>query len=71
LIVNPYNPVLYRYDTATGRQLLQPGEEEGNFVELAFAADDRTLCTLGADATLGHWQAGSGKQINKTRIASR
>src|SRR5207247_3393951 len=46
LIVNPYDPVLYRYETATGRRLFQAGEEGGWFFDLAFAADGRSLYTL-------------------------
>src|SRR5439155_6720932 len=70
LIVNPYDPVLYRYETATGRRLFQAGEEGGWFFDLAFAADGRSLYTLSTDGTLGHWEAATGKPIRKTPVAA-
>jgi RNA polymerase sigma factor (sigma-70 family) len=70
LLINPHDPVVYRYDAANGQRLLQAEEESGNFFELAFSHDGKSVYSLGADSTLRQWEAATGKQRRKLPVAS-
>jgi WD40 repeat protein len=70
LLINPHDPVVYRYDAANGQRLLQAGEESGNFFELAFSQDGKFVYSLGADSTLRQWEAATGKERRRTPVAA-
>jgi RNA polymerase sigma factor (sigma-70 family) len=46
-------PFVFRFDAATGRRLLAPGEVDATEEAACFSADGRTLHTLGGSGSLG------------------
>jgi WD40 repeat protein len=62
--------VLHRYNAATGERQFVPGEKDGGFEAVAFAADGRTLYTLGGRDSLGTWDAAGGEEIGHKPLGS-
>jgi WD40 repeat protein len=64
--------VIHRYETATGKRLLAPGEPNDASREIAFHPDERTVYTLGADGSVLHsWETRTGKERSETRLDIR
>ncbi len=65
--------VIHRYEMATGKRLLAPGETSDATREITFAPDERTLYTLGYNfgednSVLRSWDMRTGKQKSETRF---
>jgi RNA polymerase sigma factor (sigma-70 family) len=63
-------PGVYRYDTATGRRLLERGEDSGATVSAAFASGGQTIYTLGVDRQLRSWNVSTGEELRQTAIGT-
>jgi RNA polymerase sigma factor (sigma-70 family) len=63
-------PMIFRHDLATGRRLLDPGEQSGSFQEIIFSADERALYTLGADRRLRVWDVATGQERRLTDVGT-
>jgi WD40 repeat protein len=62
--------VIHRYEMATGKRLLAPGETRDTTRKIAFAPDERTLYTLGYNfgpdnRVLRSWDTRTGKQKSR------
>jgi WD40 repeat protein len=64
--------VIHRYETATGKRLLAPGEPSDTSREIAFHPDERTVYTLGGDGSvLRSWETRTGKEKSAARLDIR
>jgi RNA polymerase sigma factor (sigma-70 family) len=57
------NSVLHRYDTATGKRALAPGELGDSLRKVVFSPDERRLHSLSEDGVLRTWEVATGKEV--------
>jgi RNA polymerase sigma factor (sigma-70 family) len=63
-------PVVYRYEMATGKRILVPGEMSEGFGDIAFAPKEEILYSVSDDGVLRAWETTTGKETRPLRAGT-